>query len=66
MVTAKVVCMGLNFAAEMERIESRYPSFHSTSAERDALFGEFSLSLGRCAATQRTLPARVDVQPANV
>ena len=65
MVTAKVVCMGLDFAAEMERVQSRYPSFRSMPAEREALFGEFSLSLGRCAATQGTVPARADVQPAD-
>ena len=65
MVTAKVVCMGLDFAAEMERVESRYPCFRSTPAEREALFGEFLLSLGRCAATQGTVPARADVQPAD-
>jgi hypothetical protein len=64
-VTAKVVCMGLDFAAEMERVQSRYPSFRSTPAEREALFGEFSLSLGRWAATQGTVPARGDVQPAD-
>ena len=38
--------MGLDFAADMERVEARYPSFRSTPSERDALFGEFSLSLG--------------------
>jgi hypothetical protein len=65
MVTAKVVCMGLDFAAEMERVESRYPCFRSTPAEREALFGEFLLSLGRCAATEGTVPARADVQPAD-
>ena len=65
MVTAKVICMGLDFGAEMERIEARYPSFRSTPAERDALFGAFSSSIGPCAATQRKAPARADVQPAN-
>jgi hypothetical protein len=65
MVTAKVICMGLDFGAEMERVESRYPSFRSTPAEREALFGEFSLSLGPSAATRGKVQARVDVQPAN-
>jgi hypothetical protein len=65
MVTAKVICMGLDFGAEMERIEARYPSFRSTPAERDALFGAFSSSTGPCAATERKVPARADVQPAN-
>jgi hypothetical protein len=46
-VTAKVVCVGLEFAAERDGVEARYPSFRSTPAEREALFGEFSLSLGR-------------------
>ncbi len=43
-VTAPVVCMGLDFAAEMERVEARYPSYRSTAAEREALFGNFALA----------------------
>jgi len=38
-VTAKVLCMGLNFQARRNEIEARYPTFRSTAAERDALFG---------------------------
>ncbi|HEX9169117.1 MAG TPA: hypothetical protein VF886_09355, partial [Roseiarcus sp.] len=62
-VTAKVVCVGLEFAAERDGVEARYPSFRSTPVEREALFGELSLSLGRCAATHGT--ALADLQPAN-
>ena len=64
-VTAKVVCVGLEFAVERGGVEARYPSFRSTPAEREALFGEFSLSLGPCAAAQETTPARADLQQAN-
>jgi hypothetical protein len=35
----KVACMGLDFHAASERLEARYPFFHSTKAEREALFG---------------------------
>lgn len=38
-VTAKVMCVGLNFPAEQERVEARYPSFRSTPSEREALLG---------------------------
>lgn len=61
-VAAKVVCMGLDFAAEMERVETRYPCFRSTPAEREALFGEFSLSLGPVAAAHGGVPAPSSVQ----
>ena len=44
-VSAKVVCMGLDFAAGRDRVEARYPSYRSTPSERDALFAEFSVSL---------------------
>ena len=56
---------GPGFRRRADGVEARYPSFRSTPAEREALFGEFSLSLGPCAATQGTAPARADVQPAN-
>lgn len=45
-VTAKVICVGLAFAAERERVEARYPSFRSTPTEREALLGALSLSSG--------------------
>jgi hypothetical protein len=45
-VTAKVICIGLDFAAERERVEARYPSFRSTATEREALLGALSLCLG--------------------
>jgi hypothetical protein len=61
-VTAKVVCMGLDCVAEMERIETRYPCFRSTPAEREALFGEFSSSLGPVLVEQGRVPAHADVQ----
>jgi hypothetical protein len=64
-VTFKVVCMGLNFAAEMERVEARYPSFRSTPAEREALFGELSSSLAPVATLVGTKPADLDVRHAN-
>ena len=64
-VTAKVVCVGLEFAVERDGVEARYPSFRSTPAEREALFGEFSLSLGPCAAARETVPPRADLQQAN-
>ncbi len=44
-VNAKVVCMGLDFAARRDRVEDRYPSYRSQASEREALFGEFSESL---------------------
>jgi hypothetical protein len=45
-VIAKVVCIGLDFAAEQERVEARYPSFRSTPTEREALLGALSLRHG--------------------
>jgi N-acyl amino acid synthase FeeM len=59
-VTAPVVCMGLDFAAEMERIEDRYPSYRSTASEREALFGDFAL-----AARGGRVPAAADAQQAD-
>lgn len=53
-VTAKVICMGLDFTAAKSRVESRYPSFRSTSCEREALFG--GRALPQKAATP--LPSR--------
>ena len=44
-VSAKVVCMGLDFAAGRDRVEARYPSYRSAPSEREALFAEFSVSL---------------------
>jgi hypothetical protein len=35
----KVACMGLDFRGARERLETRYPFFRSTEAEREALFG---------------------------
>lgn len=35
----RVACMGLDFRAGRERVETRYPFFRSTPAEREALFG---------------------------
>jgi hypothetical protein len=35
----KVACMGLDFRAAKERIETRYPFFRSSQDERDCLFG---------------------------
>ncbi len=63
-VTAKVVCMGLDFTAEMERVETRYPVYRSTSAEREALFGDFALALEPVAAPRGRVPAAADAQQA--
>jgi hypothetical protein len=52
-VTAKVICVGLDFAAERERVEARYPSFRSTPTEREALLGTLSFFLGPVAAPMR-------------
>lgn len=44
-VSAKVVCVGQDFAAKRDGVEARYPSFRSTPTEREALFSELSSSL---------------------
>jgi hypothetical protein len=49
-VNCKILCMGLDFRAEKERVEGRYPFFRSTWAERNALFS-------RRAPRQIQLPA---------
>jgi hypothetical protein len=64
-VTAKVVCIGVDFAAEQERVEARYPSFRSTATEREALLGALSLSLRPVATLREQDLALADVQPAN-
>jgi hypothetical protein len=38
-VTARVLCMGLDFHKRKQKVEARYPAFRSTAAERQALFG---------------------------
>jgi len=38
-LTAKFACMGANFRESKQRIETRYPFYGSTAAEREALFG---------------------------
>jgi len=63
-VTAKVVCMGLEFAAEGDLVEARYPSFRSTPAEREALFGDFALALEPATAPRGRVPAAADAQQA--
>jgi hypothetical protein len=57
-VSAKVVCMGLDFAAEKPRVEARYPSFRSTPGEREAL------SLRPLTPHDRKELAHADVAPA--
>jgi hypothetical protein len=42
-VNRKIVCMGVEFAAHKERVESRYPFFRSTLAERERLFGGWAI-----------------------
>jgi hypothetical protein len=63
-VTAKVICIGLDFAAERERVEARYPSFRSTPTEREALLGALSLYLGPVATPMGQDLALADVQQA--
>jgi len=40
LVNRKIVCMGLDYPAQRERVEARYPFFRSTPEERENLFGE--------------------------
>jgi hypothetical protein len=61
-VTAPVVCMGLDFAVEMERVEARYPSYRSTQLEREALFSDFALA---SAARGGRVSAASDAQQAH-
>lgn len=56
-VNAKVVCMGLHFPSGRERVELRYPSFRSTSCEREALFGALSSSLNAVLPAVAETPA---------
>jgi hypothetical protein len=42
-VNCKIACMGLDFRAAKERVETRYPFFRSTRTERNALFGRWAL-----------------------
>jgi hypothetical protein len=63
-VTAKVVCVGLEFAAKGDLVEARYPSFRSTPAEREALFGDFASALEPIAASHGRVPAAEDSQQA--
>lgn len=39
LVNRKIVCMGLDYRAQKERVEARYNFFQSTPAEREKLFG---------------------------
>lgn len=63
-VTAAVVCMGLEFAAEADLVEARYPSFRSTPADREALFGGFALALKPVMAPRGRVGAGADAQQA--
>jgi len=64
-VTAKVICIGLDFAAERDRVEARYPSFGSTPTEREALLGELSLSPGPVTTPMGQDLAQADFRQAN-
>jgi hypothetical protein len=64
-VTAKVVCMGLEFADKGTSVEARYPSFRSTPAEREALFGDFGLSLEPSVAPRGNAAAALDAHQAD-
>jgi hypothetical protein len=61
-VTAQVVCMGFEFAAEADLVEARYPSFRSTPHEREALFGDFALALEAVATPPGRVAAAADVR----
>jgi hypothetical protein len=54
-LTAKFGCMGADFQASRERIETRYPIFRSTAAEREALFGPLRDAAG---AASRAMSGR--------
>jgi hypothetical protein len=45
-VNRKIVCMGVDFAEHKQRVESRYPFFRSTRAERERLFGGWAIPGG--------------------
>ena len=53
-LTVKCPCVGMDFKVVRPFIESRYPFFQSTPAERDALFGPRKPNLSRGAASDRT------------
>jgi hypothetical protein len=56
---ARTSCMGLDFRAVKERVEARYPFFRSTSAERQALFGQLPTRQKRLAiSAEGRLPAQ--------
>jgi hypothetical protein len=63
-VTAKVVCVGHEFGAKRDSVEARYPSFRSTPAEREAIFGELASSLALARTLAGANLARVHVQQA--
>ena len=46
-LTAKLACMGAEYRAVRNVIETRYPFYRSTAAERAALFGTRDLALDR-------------------
>lgn len=45
----KVACLGLDFRAARARVETRFPVFRSTAAEREALFGRRRVACGEAA-----------------
>jgi hypothetical protein len=60
--TAKVACLGLDYQAARDTIESRYPFFRSTLAERQALFGpsaSAALAGARATSDRESLDKRV-------
>jgi hypothetical protein len=40
LVNRRIVCMGIDYPVQRERVEARYPFFRSTAEERERLFGE--------------------------
>jgi hypothetical protein len=52
-LTAKLACMGADYRAARSVIETRYPFYRSTAAERAALFGPRDLAPDRLASTAR-------------
>jgi hypothetical protein len=57
--------MGLEFAAERDGVEARYPSFRSRPTEREALFSELSSSLVPVTTLFGPKLAEIDVWQAN-
>ena len=63
-LTAKLACMGADYRAARNTIETRYPFYRSTASERAALFGTRGLALDRpppAARATRTASSAAEV-----